>query len=215
MLPSSKKRSRCRKADIFHSTGKLLHRRVRLLFKKDAGFIAVLSCILLVIHFQHQIGQIDIKLFNRFRVNEASSRNGISAYREKLRGPLRIDTVRSSDRRLNIPSYLPLAKYLKMTKYVKHGPALHNMAYGYQKNSLHDMPASNLSDLEQCDKCEQKRDQWFSSRILTTADKNLARLMVRLIRFHRIRSMVTFPCAAEISWIFALIDTIRVRLFYS
>lgn len=197
----SKRSMKKNAARLLSSFTRGFHSSVRTFSERDASLTFILLLILVLIHFQNRIMMVisttkDTHVFSRAleRTQPGGWPKGASPTQER-RAP---------------PPYLPLAQHLKFLESNPRRTSLQDMDYGPHRSSKTDLKETGTSDLKDCSTCGANENRASLSNIHSRKYKDLARLLVKLISFHNIKSMITFPCATETLWIFTFVEAMKV-----
>ena len=109
------------------------------------------------------------------------------------------------------PSYLPISQHLKTLNLTKKKPSLEDMVYGSQRRSLPDLGSTDNRDLKDCLQCTEHAQEVREADIPVKAKFHLAKILIRLFAYYDIASLMTFPCADEIQWLFPVVKIMKVR----
>lgn len=109
------------------------------------------------------------------------------------------------------PSYLPLAQHLRNTNVTKLRPSLEDMVYGSQRRTRSDLLPTLNSDMDSSGDFRYMNKRLDMLKIDTMSNRRLARILLRIVSFYKIKSVMTMPCEKETTWMFQLVHLMKVR----
>lgn len=110
------------------------------------------------------------------------------------------------------PSYLPLAQHLRNTNVTKLRPSLEDMVYGSQRRTRSDLPPTLNSDLDSSSDFRYMNKRMDMLKIGSKSNRRLARILLKIVSFYKIKSVMTITCEQETSWIFQFAHLMKVRI---